>query len=129
MLPTLESSGTSVLISKFYRRGRGIEVGDMVSFTHPIEPEFRAIKRVIGMPGDFVLRDTPGKGDGMMIQVRWSAVCHAWLLWLMCLWIGTAGSCLARWRQFALFARFEDVWAATFGSRTGQDCCGLEELV
>ena len=85
MLPTLASSGTSVVISKWYRRGRGVEVGDMVSFKHPIDPESSAIKRVVGMPGDFVLRDTPGKGDGTMIQVRLECgACYAWPLWLMC---------------------------------------------
>jgi len=69
MLPTLNASGTSVVISKWYRRGRGIQVGDIVSYKHPIQGELTTIKRVIGMPGDFVLRDTPGKGDGTMIQV------------------------------------------------------------
>jgi hypothetical protein len=70
MLPTLNASGTSVVISKWYRRGRGVQVGDIVSYKHPIQGELTTIKRVIGMPGDFVLRDTPGKGDGTMIQVR-----------------------------------------------------------
>lgn len=34
-------------------------------------PEFGAVKRVVGMPGDFVGRDSPGtgRGRGMMIQV------------------------------------------------------------
>jgi hypothetical protein len=69
MLPTLNASGTSVVISKWYRRGRGIQVGDIVSYKHPIQGKLTTIKRVIGMPGDFVLRDTPGKGDGTMLQV------------------------------------------------------------
>lgn len=77
MLPTLASSGTSVVISKYYRHGRKVQVGDMVSFKHPVHEDWRAIKRVVGMPGDFVLRDTPGKGDGSMIQVRsgFSMIC------------------------------------------------------
>ncbi|KEQ73775.1 LexA/Signal peptidase, partial [Aureobasidium namibiae CBS 147.97] len=75
MLPTLNASGTSVVISKWYRRGRGIQVGDIVSYKHPIQGELTTIKRVIGMPGDFVLRDTPSKGDGTMIQVP---VGHCW---------------------------------------------------
>ncbi|KAH0012122.1 LexA/Signal peptidase, partial [Aureobasidium melanogenum] len=75
MLPTLNASGTSVIVSKWYRRGRGIQVGDIVSYKHPIQGEITTIKRVIGMPGDFVLRDTPGKGDGTMIQVP---VGHCW---------------------------------------------------
>ena len=49
-----------MLISKYHRRGRGIAVGDMVSVRHPVMPEEGAIKRVLGLPGDFVGRDTPG---------------------------------------------------------------------
>ncbi|KAK7520534.1 peptidase S24/S26A/S26B/S26C [Phyllosticta citriasiana] len=69
MVPTLPTFGAGVVISKQYRRGRNIEVGDLVSFEHPMKLGEGAIKRVIGLPGDFVLRDTPGKGDGMMLQV------------------------------------------------------------
>lgn len=69
MVPTLAASGDSVLISKYYRHGRDLKVGDIVSFKHPLREDIRASKRIIGMPGDFVLRDTPEKGQGMMIQV------------------------------------------------------------
>lgn len=69
MLPTLNAHGDAVYISKFYRRGLGIRVGDVVSVKHPMFPGVGASKRVLGMPGDFVLRDTPGRGEGMMIQV------------------------------------------------------------
>ena len=87
MLPTISIAGDSVLISKRYRRGRGIAVGDMVSVRHPIMPAEGAIKRVLGLPGDFVGRDSPvgvqepemeqggvgeeeeGRGQRMMIQV------------------------------------------------------------
>lgn len=73
MLPTLAVRGDSVWIDKSFRRGRWIKVGDIVSMKHPLNPEEGAIKRVLGMPGDFVLKDTPleaGRGS-MMIQVRW----------------------------------------------------------
>ena len=69
MVPTLSSVGDTVLISKYYRHGRGLKVGDIVSFVHPYDEDVRVCKRVIGMPGDFVLRDTPEKGKGWMIQV------------------------------------------------------------
>ena len=80
MLPTLSVAGDSVLINKQHRRGRGIVVGDLVNIKHPMFPEEGAIKRVLGMPGDFVGRDTPGlasgdgergkvRGEGLMIQV------------------------------------------------------------
>jgi len=70
MLPTLSWNGDAVLISNFFhRRGRNISVGDVISFEHPVRPGMRSIKRVIGMPGDVVCRDTPGKGQGWLVQV------------------------------------------------------------
>ena len=72
MIPTFNSYGDAVLISKYYRRGRGVQVGDVVSYAHPIHPEQRAIKRVMGLEGDFVLRDTPGIGSGTMLKVSGS---------------------------------------------------------
>jgi len=69
MLPTITAHGDAICVSKFYRRGKGVKVGDVVSFRHPMFPEFGAVKRVVGMPGDFVGRDSPGTGRGMMIQV------------------------------------------------------------
>lgn len=70
MLPTLEVLGDWVIISKSFRRGRGIVVGDVISFDSVIEPGERVIKRVIGVQGDFVLRNTPGTENSEMIQVR-----------------------------------------------------------
>ncbi|MCJ1248956.1 hypothetical protein MMC30_006177 [Trapelia coarctata] len=75
MLSTLNVVGDFVWVNKRYRRGKGISVGDVVSVKHPWFPETRASKRVLGMPGDFVLRDTPGKGSAM-IQVPEG---HCWL--------------------------------------------------
>ena len=69
MLPTFEVIGDWVLISKHYRRGRDIEVGDLVTFKSVVDPEDKVIKRVIGMEGDYVLRNTPGSRDSSMIQV------------------------------------------------------------
>lgn len=77
MVPTLAASGDSVIISKYYRHGRDVQVGDIVSFKHPMREDMRASKRVVGMPGDFVLRDTPEKGQGMMIQVPQG---HCWVV-------------------------------------------------
>lgn len=68
MNPTMNATGDFLLLSKKYRRGRGIEVGDMVSYKHPIDQDTYGVKRVVGMPGDFVLRDSPGT-SGAMIQV------------------------------------------------------------
>lgn len=69
MLPTFEVLGDWLLISRQYRRGRGIEVGDLVTFDSVVEPGERAIKRVLGLEGDYVMRDTPGTGSTEMLQV------------------------------------------------------------
>jgi signal peptidase I len=69
MVPTISPQGDWIILNKQYRRGRGVEVGDIVSFWNPYKLNEPAIKRVVGMPGDFVLRDTPGRGEGRMVQV------------------------------------------------------------
>ncbi|KUJ21997.1 signal peptidase-like protein I [Mollisia scopiformis] len=76
MLPTLEVYGDSVLISKAYRRGRGIKVGDVVQFDSVVEPGSQVIKTVLGLEGDYVLRDSPGT-SGQMIQVPRG---HCWVV-------------------------------------------------
>ncbi|KAI5854549.1 mitochondrial inner membrane protease subunit 1 [Tricharina praecox] len=69
MLPTINVSGDWVLISKFHTRGREVRVGDVVSFKHPHDGgDVRVVKRVIGLPGDFVVKD-PSDGSGDMLQV------------------------------------------------------------
>lgn len=81
MLPTLnvwseEGGFEFVLVSYLHRRGRGICVGDIISFYHPVRRGHVAMKRVVAMPGDFVLRDTPGEGNGTLIQVPEG---HCWV--------------------------------------------------
>lgn len=70
MLPTLSAKGDAVYVSKLFRRGKYVHVGDVVSLRHPMDVGTGAIKRIVGMPGDFVLRDMPGSRTGDMIQVR-----------------------------------------------------------
>jgi len=79
MLPTIAVDGDWVLISKYYRRGRGVAVGDIVSYEHPMRRGYRAVKRIVAMPGDFVLRDTPrsdGGGGAWLVQVPEG---HCWV--------------------------------------------------
>ena len=70
MLPTFEVMGTSVLVSSRHRHGRGVQVGDLVTYDIPILHNAIGLKRVIGMPGDYVAMQTPmttyGGGDDMM---------------------------------------------------------------
>lgn len=73
MLPTFEMIGDWVISSKSYRRGRGIVVGDLVTFRSVREPGEKVIKRVIGLEGDYVLMHTPGSGSDTMTQV-----CEPW---------------------------------------------------
>lgn len=69
MLPTVGVSGDVIFTSKRYARGNGIEFGDLVEFNHPMVPSEAALKRVMGLPGDFVREDGGlGRGD-RMIQV------------------------------------------------------------
>lgn len=64
-------------IDNTYRRGRGVQVGDVVDFHHPTVHGAGVVKRVTGMPGDFVVKDG-GEGRGkMMIQVPDG---HCWVL-------------------------------------------------
>lgn len=71
MLPGWEIWGEGAVISHTYRYGRGVRVGDLVKFKVPIS-EDDAIKRVAGMPGDYVLVHTPDTGHDEMIQVSFS---------------------------------------------------------
>jgi inner membrane protease subunit 1 len=76
MLPTLEVEGDAVWVDARCRRGRGVRVGDVVSARHPADPREAISKRVLGLPGDFVLRDTPNSATSFMIQVPDG---HCWL--------------------------------------------------
>lgn len=70
MLPTFHVYGDILVSSRHYRRGRDVKVGDCVSFRSVYEPGEAVIKRVVGLEGDYVLRDSPGSGSEAMIQVR-----------------------------------------------------------
>ncbi|KAK5627393.1 hypothetical protein RRF57_003108 [Xylaria bambusicola] len=59
MLPTFLIMDEWFITDKRYRRGRGIQVGDCVAYSIPVEPGQEGLKRVMGMPGDYVLLNTP----------------------------------------------------------------------
>ncbi len=69
MLPTFHVVGDQMITDKRYKLGRGIRVGDIISFNSVYEPGGKVIKRVIGLEGDYVMRDTPEAGSTAMIQV------------------------------------------------------------
>ncbi|KAL2207550.1 LexA/Signal peptidase [Sarocladium strictum] len=70
MLPTMSVWGDWILHDHTCCRGRGVGVGDLVSYKMPIMDGQIGVKRIIGMPGDYVLLGTPGEsGQDKMIQV------------------------------------------------------------
>ncbi|OAK95444.1 LexA/Signal peptidase [Phaeosphaeriaceae sp. SRC1lsM3a] len=66
MLPTIPAGYRErpyIIYSNLHRRGRWIQVGDVITYKHPIIAGMDGCKRVIGMPGDFVAIVTPGRRD------------------------------------------------------------------
>lgn len=59
MLPTFLVAGEWFITDKRCRRGRGVGVGDCVVYAIPVEPGEEGVKRVMGMPGDYVLLNSP----------------------------------------------------------------------
>ncbi|KAF2763756.1 LexA/Signal peptidase [Teratosphaeria nubilosa] len=76
MLPSFAASGDSLIISKYYRRGRGLTVGDVVSFKHPVRVDEYAVKRLLGMPGDFIEVSVDGSGRRQVLQIPEG---HCWV--------------------------------------------------
>jgi signal peptidase I len=60
MYPTLSYLTKYNILSKRHRLGRNLKVGDLVIAKHPSFSSHNAGKRVIGLPGDFVVRDPSG---------------------------------------------------------------------
>ncbi|KAH0594708.1 hypothetical protein MHUMG1_07542 [Metarhizium humberi] len=70
MLPTFTVDGDWIAADMRHRLGRGITTGDLVLYKIPIFASQNGVKRVVGMPGDYVSLGTPGEnGEDQMIQV------------------------------------------------------------
>jgi mitochondrial inner membrane protease subunit 1 len=69
MLPGWSVWGEGAITSRRYRHGKGVKVGDLVCFKIPVN-DGTAIKRVLGLAGDYVMMGTPETGQDSMIQVR-----------------------------------------------------------
>ena len=81
MVPTIPASWRGspfVVYSTLHRRGRGIKVGDVVIYKHPAFAHENGLKRVIGMPGDFVAVVTPPRRhndvEAVDIDDKWASV-------------------------------------------------------
>lgn len=111
MLPTFEVNNEWILISKLYRYGRGIQVGDLVNYKIPIEPHAEGIKRVVGLPGDYVLIDSPDSGSDAMIQVGHA---HLYVKW--------NGKVLTLYRYHRVIAGW---WVITYRRQETRERSGL----
>ncbi|KAM5448353.1 hypothetical protein MaudCBS49596_005442 [Microsporum audouinii] len=82
MYPTIHFQGDWLLISKHYKNGRDIGFGDIIVYKKPHDFHSEVAKRVVGLPGDYVLKDPPLNGetavekDAQMIQVPEA---HVWV--------------------------------------------------
>lgn len=92
MYPTIPNHQSSMIQSRRYAGGRNIQLGDVVEINSPIQQRGKVAKRVIGMPGDYVVRDAnlaptvggaslhgnveQGWKEPMMVQVPEG---HVWL--------------------------------------------------
>lgn len=120
MLPTIQSFGDWVVVSKYYRRGRGVQVGDIVSFKHPAREGEFAIKRVIGMGGDFVLMNTPEHSDAMIQVSKTTRMAMLGKQGRLTQLVGSSRTLLGGRRQYEAFARFSHVWSLAVSSHTRQ---------
>ncbi|KAL2886275.1 Mitochondrial inner membrane protease subunit 1 [Ceratocystis lukuohia] len=75
MVPTFTVAGEGLVINRLCRIGRNVQVGDLVAYDIPINKEI-GVKRVIGLPGDYVLVGNPGSSQDML-QVPEG---HCWLV-------------------------------------------------
>ncbi|KJZ70250.1 hypothetical protein HIM_10364 [Hirsutella minnesotensis 3608] len=78
MLPTFNVDGDWIVSDMTARHGRRVGVGDLVLYKIPIFASLSGVKRIIGMPGDYVCMGTPGEpGDHQTIQVPQG---HCWIV-------------------------------------------------
>jgi mitochondrial inner membrane protease subunit 1 len=63
MLPTLNSAGDILLLSRFLHRYRPVEVNDVVVARSPSNPSQIVCKRVLGLEGDYIQYKRPRSGN------------------------------------------------------------------
>lgn len=60
MYPTIPDRANTLFVNRTYRDGRGIQIGDCVQIRSPLFRKQYSGKRVIGLPGDYILRSKNG---------------------------------------------------------------------
>ncbi|KAL6849059.1 hypothetical protein ACO1O0_008589 [Amphichorda felina] len=71
MLPSFSVAGDWISIDMTHARNRrrALRVGDIISYRLPYSPDGMGIKRLIGLPGDYVCHGTPGtRGEDHVTQ-------------------------------------------------------------
>jgi mitochondrial inner membrane protease subunit 1 len=71
MLPLVPEHGSWMIINPRCAHGHGVRVGDVVVASHPLNPAEGVVKRVMGLPGDYV---AAGKGNIARVPSG-----HCWL--------------------------------------------------
>ena len=61
MYPTIHFRNDWLLVGKYYKFGRGVELGDVIVAKSPLFKHQHLGKRVVGLPGDYVLRYSPAE--------------------------------------------------------------------
>jgi inner membrane protease subunit 1 len=58
MYPTFPSEQSLSIVSRWHRRGRGVKIGDIIEAENPMFMNQPVGKRIVGMPGDYVIKDS-----------------------------------------------------------------------
>ncbi|KAJ1995105.1 hypothetical protein EDC05_001196 [Coemansia umbellata] len=75
MLPTINIVGDFLLVERLPGWRKRIKIGEIVTFVSPLNPQKRASKRVLGMPGDVVCVDPTMDKLAFVVVPRG----HVWL--------------------------------------------------
>ena len=117
MLPTFLVDGDIIIFDKHHRRGRDVRVGDCVSYHIPVSPDEDGVKRIIGMPGDYVLMNSPGATSDRMLQVSAGLACASIMyVILISHMLGAKGPLLSCGGQLAVVERLPRFWTSAPGS-------------
>lgn len=79
MIPTLSPTRDYVHVSKQYKYGKGVKMGDCIVLRKPHESNRRVCKRITGMPGDIILVDPTSNDHGAFTSFIKIPKGHVWV--------------------------------------------------